>query len=281
MQPLISIIIPTKNSERTLEDCLVSIEHQSYSNIEVIVVDNFSTDDTQTIARKYTNQVLEKWPERTEQKNYAISKSHGEYLCFIDSDMILTENVIQECWDAFMTHKKAGWICIRERSVWAGIFVQIRDFERSFYSGTSVESARFFRKSDVEAVGWFEEDLIFFEESLLPQKIENMLGLHCNISINSYIHHQEGYIGIIKWLKKKFYYGKSLNAYQKKVQEKGIKSTGQWQISILWRYMIFLKNKRFYTRPFLAVWVLVLKTLEFWAGGMGLIYTLIHPVHGK
>jgi hypothetical protein len=37
--------------------------------------------------------------------------------------------------------------------------------------------------------------------------------------------------------------------------------------------MIFLRNRRFYARPVLALWVLVLKTMEFWAGAMGLVYS--------
>lgn len=39
--------------------------------------------------------------------------------------------------------------------------------------------------------------------------------------------------------------------------------------------MIFLKNKRFYTKPILAIWVLILKTLEFWSGALGLIFSKI------
>jgi len=50
-KPLFSIILPTKNNTRTIEKCLDSILSQTYSNIEVIFVDNFSTDDTYEIAK--------------------------------------------------------------------------------------------------------------------------------------------------------------------------------------------------------------------------------------
>jgi glycosyltransferase involved in cell wall biosynthesis len=60
MQPLVSIVIPTKNSARTLEKCLVSIKNQAYENIEIIVVDNYSTDGTYEIAGKYTTKVFQK-----------------------------------------------------------------------------------------------------------------------------------------------------------------------------------------------------------------------------
>lgn len=58
--PLISVIIPTKNSAKTLEDCLISITNQSYTPVEIIVVDNFSTDETPNIAKKYTEKVWSK-----------------------------------------------------------------------------------------------------------------------------------------------------------------------------------------------------------------------------
>ena len=92
------------------------------------------------------------------------------------------------------------WICIPERSIWEWLFVKIRDFERSFYEWTSIESARFFKLEDVKEVWWFEEDLIFFEESLLPQKIESKLWKSCKYRINNYINHNEWDINLKNWL---------------------------------------------------------------------------------
>lgn len=271
MEPLVSVIIPTKNSARTIEACLRSVKYQDYKNIEIIVVDNFSTDGTQEIAKKYTEKVYEQWPERTAQKNYGISKSIWDYLCFIDSDMILSWHVISECVKKIHEASYIGGICIPEKSIGNGIFAQIRDFERSFYSWTAIESARFFRKEDVTIVWGFEEDLIFYEESLLPQKIESQLKKNCKMWIISHIEHNEVSITLIPWLKKKFYYGKSLSEYKRKSWLIGIKQTWMKQISILGRYLIFLSNKRFYSRPLLALWVLGLKTLEFSAGILGLL----------
>jgi glycosyltransferase involved in cell wall biosynthesis len=57
---LVSVIIPTYNSSRTLEKCLESIKNQSYKNIEIIVVDNNSKDNTKEIALKFTDKVFNK-----------------------------------------------------------------------------------------------------------------------------------------------------------------------------------------------------------------------------
>ena len=56
--PLVSVIIPTYKSSRTLEKCLESIKNQTYKNIEIIVVDNNSTDNTKEIAKKFTQKVI-------------------------------------------------------------------------------------------------------------------------------------------------------------------------------------------------------------------------------
>ena len=52
-----------------------SIKKQTYKNIEIIVIDNYSTDDTKEISLKFTENVFNKWPERTVQKNYWIKKA--------------------------------------------------------------------------------------------------------------------------------------------------------------------------------------------------------------
>ena len=62
--PLVSVIIPTKNSTRTIEICLQSIKKQSYPKIEITVVDNYSRDKTKEIAQKYA-KVYNKGTERS------------------------------------------------------------------------------------------------------------------------------------------------------------------------------------------------------------------------
>jgi len=63
--PLISVIIPTKNSEQTLRECLSSVRAQTYRNFEIIVVENFSSDSTVALAKQYDALVLQGGPERS------------------------------------------------------------------------------------------------------------------------------------------------------------------------------------------------------------------------
>jgi glycosyltransferase involved in cell wall biosynthesis len=268
-QPLVSVIIPTYNSGRFMAKCLESLKSQAWKKIEVIVVDDGSTDTTLEIAEKYKCNVI-KNPRRgrAEAKNEGMRRSLGEYLLFVDSDMELTRNVIGECVELANEDPHIGGIVIPERSVGSSFWAKVRDFERSFYSGSIVESARFFQAKLAKEVGGFEEGLIFFEESTLPYKIYRK---KYNISprIESPILHHEEDFSLATWLRKKFYYGKTINLYRN--------TYGDYlrvQTSIWFRYGLFMKDwKRFLSRPKLAFGVTLLKSLEYFATTSGIVYS--------
>jgi len=268
-EPLVSVIIPTYNSEKTLVKCLESIKNQTYKNIEIIIVDRFSKDKTVEIAKSYNVKVFQLNAERSRAKNFGLKKVAGKYVCFIDSDMELTKNVIKESVNLIEKDEKIGGIIIPERSVGEYFWARVRDFERSFYAETEIESARFFRKDLAEKVGGFDEYIIFFEESTLPQKIE-MLGYNVKARINAEILHHEEDFSVRKWLKKKFYYGKSIANYKEEYSNYASK-----QLSIIYRISIFLKNKKFYSEPLLAVGIIILKFIEYFSAGLGFLASKI------
>jgi len=89
---LISLIIPCYNAERSLEKCLTSVINQSYSNLEIIIIDDGSTDGTSKIYEYF--QIKDKRIKIFKQANSGVSKARnkgvksatGEYICFVDSD---------------------------------------------------------------------------------------------------------------------------------------------------------------------------------------------------
>jgi glycosyltransferase involved in cell wall biosynthesis len=97
MQPLVSIIVPTRNSAQFLDGCLKSIAGQTYPNTEIIVVDRDSTDDTKAIAGRYTKRVFNHGPERSAQVNFGVKQARGEYVYKVDSDFILDPHVVAQC----------------------------------------------------------------------------------------------------------------------------------------------------------------------------------------
>ena len=88
----ISIIIPAYNAEKTIEKCLDSILRQTYNNLEVIVINDGSTDSTDSILQKYKEidsrivYIKNNNKGVSYSRNYGIKIASGDYLTFVDSD---------------------------------------------------------------------------------------------------------------------------------------------------------------------------------------------------
>lgn len=91
--PLFSIIVPTYNREDYIINTLQSVFDQNYSNYELIVVDDGSTDKTEFIINSRFGESLQYFKiqnsERATARNFGASKAKGDYLYFLDSDDIL------------------------------------------------------------------------------------------------------------------------------------------------------------------------------------------------
>ena len=92
MNPLVSIIVPVYNVEKYLEDCLNSLINQTLDNIEIICVNDGSTDNSLEILENYAkkdDRIKVYSKENTglgATRNYAIDRAQGEYILFVDSD---------------------------------------------------------------------------------------------------------------------------------------------------------------------------------------------------
>lgn len=257
--PLVSVIIPTNNSEKTIEKCLESIKDQTHKNIEIFVIDNYSSDNTLKIVSGFGSKTFLLHSERTKAKNFGISHSSGEFLLFVDSDMILQPNVIEDCIKACSTNNIAG-VIIPERSIGSGFWVKVRDFERRLYAYSRIESARFFVRKYVTQVGGFDEEIITYEEATLPQKLAE-IGVSVNTRITSLILHDEEGFNLGKWLYKKQYYSATTNLYQTRYRK-----YARMQMSILYRVDTLVGNgkwKILIRHPILSAGIFLLKTLEF------------------
>ncbi len=264
-KPLVSVIIPTKNSSKTLEGCLKSIKEQSYKNIELIIVDNNSTDNTKEIAKKYTDKVYNFGPERSAQRNFGVKNSEGQFILIIDSDMELSNNVIQSCINKIITSKEIKAVIIPEESFGKGFWAQCKKLERSYYVGVRwIEASRFFDKNIYLNLGGYNEYMISGEDWDLSQRVE---GIGKISRIDDFIYHNEGSISLFKTIKKKIYYaGEFVNYVSKnKNYEKFRKQTG-----IINRYKLFFSQPiKLFKNPIIGFGMLFMKTCEFGFGGMG------------
>lgn len=105
MQPLISVIVPVYNVEAYLKRCINSIINQTYKKIEIILVDDGSTDNSCKICDEYKKkderiQVIHKTNGGlSDARNVGKKTSKGDYICFIDSDDYIETNYIEELYN--------------------------------------------------------------------------------------------------------------------------------------------------------------------------------------
>jgi len=99
MESIVSIIVPVYNTAEYVEECILSILSQSYKNIELILVNDGSTDGSGDICKKYENRPNVRYIEQenlgtTAARKRGVEESHGEWIMFVDSDDYLLENSI-------------------------------------------------------------------------------------------------------------------------------------------------------------------------------------------
>lgn len=102
MVELISIIIPIYKTEKYLEKCLTSVVNQTYKNLEILLIDDDSPDDSLKICKQWAKKdkrikVYHKCNEGvSETRNYGIKEAKGKYICFIDSDDYIECTMIEK-----------------------------------------------------------------------------------------------------------------------------------------------------------------------------------------
>ena len=107
---LISVIVPVYNAEKYLRECLDSIVNQTYKNIEIILVDDGSTDGSGAICDEYADKDVRikvyHIPNggASNARNLGIDNADGEYLMFVDSDDIILPYVVERAIKLALEH---------------------------------------------------------------------------------------------------------------------------------------------------------------------------------
>lgn len=259
---LISVIITTKNEEKNIENCLKSIQSQSYpqDQLEIIVVDNGSTDKTKEIALSYTDKVFDKGPERSAQRNFGVERSNGEFFMYLDADMILDKDVIKNCVEKINSDPEIIALYVSEVVMGERFFSQVRRFERSFYDATVIDCARFIKKSAFQQVGGFDENLTGPEDWDLDKKLRAIGKIELE---KTPIHHNEAEFELGKYLSKKGYYAQKFDDYINKwgKDDADIKK----QFGVCYRFLgVFIEKgkwKKMLAHPFLTMGMFTLRFL--------------------
>lgn len=259
--PLVSVIITTKNSERTLNKCLNSIKEQTYPNIELMVVDNNSKDKTKEIAKKYTKLVFNKGPERSAQRNFGAEKARGEYLYFVDADFVLENGVIQQCinkiqegFNAIVVHNtpdiSISWIA------------KIRKFETDMYRcDLSHSAARFFNKKIFLGIKGYNEEVTAGEDYDIQNKL-NRGGYKTSFIEAEAIHLGEP-TSFWRHMGSYYNYGKDFRNYKRYNKQESKKQLG------FLRPVYFKHWKKFVRNPIMGMGFIFYHISKFIAGGLG------------
>ena len=101
MNKLVSIIIPSYNREKTIKRSINSLLQQTYKNIEIIIVDDCSSDNTEEVVKKMDDDRISYYKLKENSgacfaRNYGINKSRGEYIAFQDSDDMWENDKLQK-----------------------------------------------------------------------------------------------------------------------------------------------------------------------------------------
>jgi glycosyltransferase involved in cell wall biosynthesis len=262
----VSVVVPTRNAARTLAACLESIGAQTHRDLEVLVVDNGSTDETQEIAERLSDVVLLAGPERSAQRNRGARVATGASLLFVDSDMILGPHVVTECVELAVAGSEA--VVVPEESFGVGFWARCKALERSCYVGdTSIEAARFFTREMFERAGGYDETLMGTEDWDLHERVSQAGARVGRTAAN--IWHDEGRLELDELLAKKFRYGKTLGRYRRKHP-----ALARSQLR-LFRPAFLRHRARLLRSPLVTSGIVVMKSAEAAAGAAGLIAATI------
>src|ERR671933_952190 len=113
-QPLVSIAINNYNYARFLPQAIDSALNQTYPNVEVVVVDDGSTDNSREIIASYGSKIIPGLKENGGQAsafNAGFAASRGDVICFLDSDDAFLPEKVAEVIDAFGDRQDLGLCC--------------------------------------------------------------------------------------------------------------------------------------------------------------------------
>jgi glycosyltransferase involved in cell wall biosynthesis len=221
--PLVSVIIPTYNSRKTIDVCLGSIKHQSHRNIELIVVDACSTDGTLQISERYGARAFLLSEERSPARNFGAMQAQGEFLLFVDSDMELAPSIVKDC-ATICVQKNAGVVTIPEESIGGGFLARCKKMEKAMHRRQEYcEAPRFFRREVFEFIGGYDESLVIGEDFELTQRIRTV-GFTIN-RCKARIRHHEEHLSLRRIVSKSYYYGKTLPTFAKKAPSLALRTS--------------------------------------------------------
>jgi len=202
----VSVIIPAYNEEEDIKYCLDSLKNQSYKEIEVILVDDGSTDKTIEIAKKYKIKILmqsHKGPGAA--RNFGATKSHGKILIFVDADMHFEKDYIKNLVKPILDNKNLIGtthdfeIATNTNNIWSNLWGEIRVSKNN---AKEVKIFRAIRKDkflEMEGFdskyGYADDQTFWYKYKIKPAVAKNTTCYHKNPETLNATYRQAIWIG--------------------------------------------------------------------------------------
>ena len=212
-QVYVSVIVPTYNSAKNMPLCLKAIESQGYPYKEVLVVDNYSEDETQRTAENFGAKLILHRGTQAAARNVGLANSKGDYVLFLDSDQQPDAGVVEGCVLTCLTYG-AEAVKIPE------VFVGLNFWGKcsALWKNRMVRAwgprggiPRFYRRSVLLQSPAFNDELRLWEDLELHQRLR--LGRLREAWCRSRVIHYE-----VDWLqnvvRKYISYGRSIAAFR-------------------------------------------------------------------
>jgi len=195
-KPLVSVIIPAYNRAHTVAETVDSVRQQTYPNIEVIVIDDGSMDNTQEVLRKYGTRIRNIRQENAGQiaaRNRGIQEAQGEIITFLDSDDLWLPTcverhvrVLQKAPTEVPCSLVNGWLHFasgRKMTSFQNSHLVSPYEEGLCLNMPDILATRFvmfcqfiaIRRESLHKVGGFDQDLEYMEDYALPLRL-SLLG---------------------------------------------------------------------------------------------------------
>lgn len=175
--PRITIVTPSYNQGRFIEETIQSVLSQGYPDLEYIVIDGGSTDETLSILKKYGREI--QWvSERDRGQAHAINKglrmATGDVVAFLNSDDLYKPGALLSVGEFFALHPQAHWLtgrcCIideygreirRPITLYKNLWLSVRSYTILLVLNYISQPATFWRRSVLDTVGYLNEDLCY------------------------------------------------------------------------------------------------------------------------
>lgn len=245
-QVLVTVIIPTYNSGRTVESCIRSVLDQSIAPTQVLVIDRYSSDATPTIATRLGVELVQGDYNASVARQVGLARSTGKFVLAVDSDMILQRGVLKDC----LRLASIGFdpIAVPEVSIGSNFWARCLSFMKNTSSTFEIPGLdfipRWYSIDTLQRAGGWDPNIFASEDQDLYFRVASQVGSRMRVGITeSCVFHDEGDVSLAEQFRKMRspFYGGTVRQFESRYphfRRQALKRTA----------VRYLRNWRVYTR---------------------------------